>query len=68
MAKDGGVFSDMKTSFEPAYCFHFASSDDWAWTRERVMVEPSPRVSEPTPRAVAAPPPSSRNLRRLMRL
>ena len=30
MAKDGGVFSDMNTSLEPLYCFHFASSDEAA--------------------------------------
>ena len=30
MAKDGGVFSDMKVSFEPVYCFHLASSDEAA--------------------------------------
>ena len=30
MAKEGGVFSDMKTSFEPSYWRHLASSDDEA--------------------------------------
>ena len=44
MAKDGGVFSDMNTSLEPAYCFHLASSDEAACTGVRVIVEPRPSV------------------------
>ena len=68
MAKDGGVFSLMNTSLEPLYCFHLASSDERGVGRAaRLITEFRPTAIEPAPRAVAAPPPSSRNRRRPIR-